>query len=323
MVELLDQDERPSFIIDVKDSANFLPGVLCVVFSNVSLNADEGLLDMVTGRVDQVSPGVAVFRQFTEFKAWATSFVQNHESLDISLPSFVYGGFTWSCKTLRKRLRLIAGISNTTATSQRSGSSPAALASLTPTSLDALRAKTATIVEESPRLSAEAQDIDTADYFHHGKPSTRPVHLTRQGARLPSSQPDPASDVAEKASSNGQATTSLPENDENRTSLATTFDEDTITASASNERLATHTGWGTNAADAAFFDWTRAAQSSSIPRHVQLVRSINWAATPLGPVDDWPSSLRTLFNFVMASPHATAIVSRNPYSPRPQSTDGM
>jgi hypothetical protein len=48
IVELLEQDERPTFIIDVANPANFMPGVaLQVLFANASLRADEVSLSNV------------------------------------------------------------------------------------------------------------------------------------------------------------------------------------------------------------------------------------------------------------------------------------
>jgi hypothetical protein len=42
IVELLEQDERPTFIIDVANPANFTPGgPLQIVFANASLRAHE------------------------------------------------------------------------------------------------------------------------------------------------------------------------------------------------------------------------------------------------------------------------------------------
>lgn len=39
-----------------------------------------------------------------------------------------------------------------------------------------------------------------------------------------------------------------------------------------------------------------------------LMRSIDWATTPLGPSADWPQSLRTLVEFVLANPAPTALL---------------
>lgn len=110
ILELLEQDERPTFIIDLADQKNFIPGGrLRLEYVNPSLRAIEPILEMVTGYADLSSPTI-VTNAFPEFKSWVLSFVnRQHESLDICLPSFLYGGFTWSCSTLRKRLRVISG----------------------------------------------------------------------------------------------------------------------------------------------------------------------------------------------------------------------
>lgn len=111
IIELLEQDERPTFIIDVANQGNYVPGGrLQLEYANASLRAINPLLEMVAGYADLSSPTI-VTHAFPEFKAWLLSFVsKQHESLDICLPSFLYGGFTWSCSTLRKRLRVINGI---------------------------------------------------------------------------------------------------------------------------------------------------------------------------------------------------------------------
>jgi len=56
-----------------------------------------------------------------------------------------------------------------------------------------------------------------------------------------------------------------------------------------------------------FFDWTRLPMSPSLPPHVQFARSIDWAATSLGSIDQWPVELRGMCNLIMASPHPSAM----------------
>ncbi|KAI1527835.1 BaeS Signal transduction histidine kinase [Pyrenophora tritici-repentis] len=56
-----------------------------------------------------------------------------------------------------------------------------------------------------------------------------------------------------------------------------------------------------------FFDWTRLAVSPSLPRHIQFARSIDWASTPLGPIEYWSNDLRAMCNLIMASPHPAAM----------------
>ena len=53
--------------------------------------------------------------------------------------------------------------------------------------------------------------------------------------------------------------------------------------------------------------------SAALPRHIQFARSINWAATPLGPIDTWSFDLRAMCNLIMASPHPAAMYWGNEY----------
>lgn len=109
VLEFLERDERPTFVIDVANPINHNPGCqLQILFANASLRAQETVLEMVRGRVGLESPGIAVTDDFPEFKAWALSFVKDQKALDVSLPSFIYGGITWKCSTVRKRIRIIS-----------------------------------------------------------------------------------------------------------------------------------------------------------------------------------------------------------------------
>lgn len=53
IIELLEQDDRPQFLIDVANPANFTPGgPLQIVFANASLRAYPNILELVTGKPD-------------------------------------------------------------------------------------------------------------------------------------------------------------------------------------------------------------------------------------------------------------------------------
>jgi PAS domain S-box-containing protein len=56
------------------------------------------------------------------------------------------------------------------------------------------------------------------------------------------------------------------------------------------------------------FDWTRIPiDDPNLPAHHRFARSIDWAATSLGPVELWPLELRILSTLIMGSPHPAAI----------------
>lgn len=44
------------------------------------------------------------------------------------------------------------------------------------------------------------------------------------------------------------------------------------------------------------FDWTRLSMSAALPKHIQFARSIDWASTPLGPIENWTFDLRAMCN---------------------------
>ncbi|KAH8597563.1 hypothetical protein B0O99DRAFT_508221 [Bisporella sp. PMI_857] len=248
IVELLEQDERPTFIIDIANIANFAPGApLQIVFANASLRASDAILETVTGKVDLTAPNVGVTNDFPEFKGWALSFVKNNEPLDISLPSFVFAGMTWTCSTLRKRLRIFSGSGSGITAVTGSVSSNGALSN-------------ASILSEQTK--------------------GRSLALTRS--------PVVIEDPEEPTDYFGNAST------EQSTSIE-------------NETYAPPTRPNARYPDGSSFDWTRLPLTAALPRHIQFARNIDWASTPLGPIEDWTFDLRAMCNLIMGSPHPAAM----------------
>ncbi|TQN70603.1 Hybrid signal transduction histidine kinase K [Colletotrichum shisoi] len=105
VVELLEQDERPTFIIDLANPVNIQKTGLHLLYANAALRASAGILELLSVEGDDTSNNT----DYVNFKSWTTSFVLNHESLDVCLPSHKYGGITWTCSTLRKRFRFVSG----------------------------------------------------------------------------------------------------------------------------------------------------------------------------------------------------------------------
>ncbi|KAJ9130874.1 Hsp90-like protein [Pleurostoma richardsiae] len=105
VIELLEQDERPTFIIDLAEQGNFGPGPLHLLFCNASLRASRTVLDLLALDTENTQTGT----DFSRFKAWCVSFVRNSESVDVCLPSLSYAGISWTCSTVRRRFRFISG----------------------------------------------------------------------------------------------------------------------------------------------------------------------------------------------------------------------
>ncbi|KKY17360.1 putative histidine kinase hhk13p [Diplodia seriata] len=179
--ELLEQDGRPTFIVDLGEPTNYGPGYFQVVFANSALRASIGLLDLVSGKVVHGSQDSATFKAFTHFKTWVLSAVVHGESLDVCIPGMLYGGLSWTIYTIRKKYRVISG-----------------------------------------------------NYAASPTPTTTSKEI-------------------------------------------------------------------------GFFDWTRLPIDSNLPKHIQFARSVDWASTPLGPIEFWSADLRQMCNLIMASPHPAAM----------------
>lgn len=261
VIELLEQDERPTFIIDLANSANFDPGPLHIIFSNASLRAAPLVSDLLLADTTDPEHGA----DFSRFKAWVVSFVKDNESMDVCLPSLSYAGISWSCSTLRKRFRFVSG--NISAVS------------ITPTFPSRI-AQAYSVLEQRARGPMPVTGLDTP-------------------------KEDPAGDVSYFGDANQPKTT--------QGSHVRSHSEPRSKAESVLDPLIQHTG------DLALddshvesmrlsFDWTRIPlDAPNLPSHIRFARSVDWAATPLGPVDTWPPDLRSTSNMIMGSTRPAAM----------------
>ena len=271
ITEFLEYDERPTFILDVGNPANFSPGTFQIIYANASLRAHEALLEVVKGRADLASPGVVVTNEFPEFKNWALSFVHNHEALDVTLPSFSYAGWTWSCRTLKKRLRVISASGSIGVAPSVSSNPGTTSSSLT----ERLRGSTSALNNISnlsqPALNEHPEE--PSDYFGN---------------------------IAE---AQVKADTSLEISPESAISpgpLQMRSPPSKRRVSPTQAMMATQKGAFSSTKDMIMeaplecpsFDWTRIPLSAALPRHVQFARSVDWGKTALGPIENWSYDLR-------------------------------
>ncbi|KAK0625786.1 aerobic respiration control sensor protein arcB [Immersiella caudata] len=54
-------------------------------------------------------------------------------------------------------------------------------------------------------------------------------------------------------------------------------------------------------------DWTAAKPKGILSAHLQFARTVNWAATPLGPMEKWSPEFRQTANLCMGNPHPAAL----------------
>ena len=303
IVELLERDERPTFILDLQNQTNYRPGPLQVEFANPSLRAYVGLLDLITGKFAEESSALSTAVTFPEFKAWATSFVKNSESLDVCLPSFLYGGIVWSCSTLRKRFRFISGNSATGPGSINSNPPSVGTPGLSFTTLAHHNNDRSMDSGEAEVAQHEPSDYFGNAHFSHGSPETQAVLATTEARELVDSSGNNETPLANGLGVLAQS--GINPRTERPSPLGMPSAEAAILGAAAAGVV--NSSELPETADQGFFDWTRLPASSAMPRHVQFARRIDWASTSLGPIESWPGTLRGMCNLIMASPHPAAM----------------
>ena len=295
VIELLEQDDRPTFILDVGDRSNFEPGPLNLVYANPSLRGATPVLDMITGKAGQASPGLTAATAFSDFKAWSTSYVRDQEPLDITLPSFFYAGATWTSCTLRKQFRVIKGNPGS-ATPSFGLPSSSSVGKENERIVDSTAARVGAIKEEPQ------------DYFGNASTALGDRHNSKMKPPSRGSRFQPEEQAPKLGMSTGQR--DLP----SRSASKSRLNANTPTTSRSNEAILRAASAGSvdefsmyPQAESGFFDWTRLADSPNLPPHIRFARSVDWASTPLGPIEEWSSELRSMCNLIMASPHPAAM----------------
>jgi hypothetical protein len=116
ITELLEQDTRPTFVLDLKAPETSLQGRMTVVFCNTSLRFFDDLRKVVSAETFFPPPlsltssnqQESIIAAELEFKEWATSSSGFNSSTDGYLPRFTFHGMFWTCTTLRDRWRVVS-----------------------------------------------------------------------------------------------------------------------------------------------------------------------------------------------------------------------
>lgn len=103
-IELLEHDDRPTFLLDLASPLNVNRPGLNILYYNGSLRCCPEIQNLVA--VDSEDSTVA--QDFERFKSWAYDLPKNDAS-NKPLPYHEYGAITWTCITLRQRFRFISG----------------------------------------------------------------------------------------------------------------------------------------------------------------------------------------------------------------------
>ncbi|KAF1813699.1 hypothetical protein P152DRAFT_289178 [Eremomyces bilateralis CBS 781.70] len=113
ILELMEQDTRPTFVVDLAEARNYNSGPLHVIWANSALSRGcPGLLEAVSGELRESSNGSDLPhpKDFGQFKSWTLSAVMIGDGLDPLQPTIYFKDMTWSCSTIRKRLRVVSAL---------------------------------------------------------------------------------------------------------------------------------------------------------------------------------------------------------------------
>lgn len=295
IVELLEQDDRPTFIVDVGEIAHQAPhhASIPILFANNALRSNPSAWELVAGKFAASTPQDAAVNATHQFRAWLLNPALYPQDKQAGPLPVDYGGILWSCFTLRKRLRVVTGHVPGPATILPSTDIPDPLVMPSISSVALASASDADCTSPSPRTH-EAQD-----YFGNTAPAV-PEEAPKTSA--PASPPMSGHSKLSEAHKN--LASDLPSR-MNLTAIedsAPFINECVLRAHAAGDvdpfyRDNDHLG--EEARDMGFFDWTRLAPSPTLPKHIQFARSVDWASTPLGPIEYWSNDLRAMCNLIM------------------------
>ncbi|KAI0599920.1 hypothetical protein F4775DRAFT_591024 [Biscogniauxia sp. FL1348] len=255
ILELLERDDRPTFVVDSSNPVNTAPGPFAVLYANPALHVSSAIRHLV---FEELQDNLEVKDEFENFKTWVKNAGGGVDGLDVFLPSYHYGGIDWTCSTIRNRFRFV--------------SANMSAASIAHTSPEPLLDREASVESRSHALSPSGQQPKT--------PSDIVLPDRDYFAGL-----DPiGTDDQEQSGASGDPTEQLLLHRNNE------FTPDVVLSSPQPS-----------------FDWTRIPLTSDLPEHIRFARSRDWASTPLGPIEDWPTELRVMANMVMGSPNPTAL----------------
>jgi hypothetical protein len=277
ILELLQQDERPTFIVDLGGGDDTMNSRLNLLFANPALRAQSAALESIEGKSDDLTLIFATSTPHRDFKSWVLNSPDTRGASERSTTTFIFAGFNWRFFTIRGCLRIVHGSTDTAnVVVIEKNSGPNLQQLLGPGS-------------SSPRGAREVRP-EAASYFDS---------VVVQGDRIGTHG---KMSVLYQDSSNGRSSESSrgqfsPEyggspisNGDMGISDILSSGTDSI-SSASSQKVVfpvklsakeVETMDANVPSEPGFFDWTRLPVTPALPLHIQFARSIDWGATSLG-----------------------------------------
>ncbi|KAH6625245.1 hypothetical protein C7974DRAFT_312570 [Boeremia exigua] len=107
--EVLDEDSRPTFIIDLDPDFVNEDSTIHPIFCNAALKLHSRLLDSITEPPVAVHSSNPTTATHDEFRSWVTSVSRSNSSKDVFPLTLLYQGLLWTASTIRRRWRIISG----------------------------------------------------------------------------------------------------------------------------------------------------------------------------------------------------------------------
>ncbi|KAL1599789.1 hypothetical protein SLS60_007594 [Paraconiothyrium brasiliense] len=287
--EILDQDPRPTFVLDLDsdylDYSAIKTGIR-PIFCNAALRLHDQLLDRVTGSSTEDVQTESAQTPYLHFKHWVTRVSEFDDSRDVFPQTFLYQGMLWTGFTSRQRWRFVSGI-------QSDASQHVADKSLGQ-HVGSIKRK-ANSREVLVRSTLGSSEITTSTAT---AAATATANATVSEPPLCVAAPQTAFSV--RSGALVSTTPSFPHDYRARSSNPTTSGNTSSTTSGNASLTLASPEHGVP-------DWTAAKPRGKLTEHMVFARKVNWAATPLGPIETWSIEFREIANLVMRNPHPCAL----------------
>jgi PAS domain S-box-containing protein len=280
--EIFNADPRPTFVLDLDPDTTSHANksdAITPSFCNAAIRSHEALFDAIVGKLarglvnDDAAKGDGGLDEYRRFKRWANSVTMHDDSKDVYPISFLYGDMLWTGSTVRKRWRVISG--------NRQWHNEGHMEDL----------GSAAPHEAVGAVSSNKKSKNSPE------PSVVPESVTtlqaQQQPPLAPPESGPNSVVTKtSAAETGRGFRSFFRKGTGSDDTGNSFQSSTITLATSDKAVA---------------DWTVDSPRGVLTEHQKFVRSIDWAATPLGPLDSWTPEFRQLANLCLSDPHPAAM----------------
>ncbi|KAJ4296620.1 hypothetical protein N0V90_006668 [Kalmusia sp. IMI 367209] len=278
--EILDQDPRPTFVLDLdSDHLDYkeTKETIRPIFCNAALRLHDRLLDKVSGSDIENSLEVSDQVSYHNFKSWASGVSKFDDSRDVFPQTFLHEGMLWTGSTIRQRWRIVSGIQWHDASLPAKGE----------------------LFYQNIRGGVAAEEESKKNTVGRLRKSsiTATAAFSEQALRAVPSEIDPtvkSSTLVSTAPPFTKGTKALSSGPTN-------------SGGASNDTAGSGSSVQLASPENGVPDWTGAQPRGQLTEHMIFTRSVDWGATPLGPMSNWSVQFREIANLVMRNPHPAAL----------------